>query len=224
MTNKKILVIESFKKKAAFIYEFLEKEGFKITRASRTEGFISVIMNEEIDLVLLDMSLSKYEGWSICKEIRNISNMPVIILADEGEVFDEVYGFDAGADDYIKTPVEPMLLLARINAVLRRTTKKTEVPNKLLFNNIEINDISHSVKVCNKEVILSPKEYCIMLTLAQNHGLIVSREQILKSVWGYDYFGGLRTVDTHINRLRIKLGDVGETITTIRGFGYKFEG
>jgi len=224
MENQTILIIEPFKKNKAFIYEFLEKEGFNIIITTRSENYLKLLCDDSfsINLVVLDMNLPKYDGRSICKEIRKSSAVPIIFLASEGDVFDEVYGFEAGADDYIKTPVEPVILLTRINALLRRTNQKLTIPKSLLFEDIEINDNFHCVKVCNEEITLSPKEYCIMMTLVQNKGIIVSREQLLRNVWGYDYYGGPRTVDTHINRLRIKLGKKGNCISTIRGFGYKF--
>jgi two-component system, OmpR family, response regulator ResD len=172
---------------------------------------------------LLDVMLPELDGWTVCREIRKQSKVPVVMLTARSEDFDEVHGLEIGADDYVKKPVKPTTLIARINALFRRTERDN---NKLVmsYNGLEIDDSSHVVKIDGHEIALSPKEYTLLVILVENNGKVISREQLLNQVWGYNYYGGLRTVDTHINRLRMKLLNKGDCIHTIRGFGYKFEG
>ncbi|NTV78178.1 MAG: response regulator transcription factor [Clostridiales bacterium] len=180
-----------------------------------------VCKGEKVDLLLLEITLGIYDGFTVCREIRKTSDVPVIILSSRGTEFDEIYGLEAGADDYIKKPVSQNLLVTRIQVILRRLAKEKE--KNYICTGFEINDTLHKVIVLGKEVALSPKEYSILLILVENRGKVVTREELLRRVWGYYYYGGLRTVDTHINRIRIKLGDGGKGIHTIRGFGYRIE-
>lgn len=226
MDKRTILVVDDELKIRILLKDFLEKEGFVVLESPDGKHALETFQNSGncIDLILLDVMLPEYDGWTVCREIRKSSGVPIIMLTARGEDFDEVHGFEIGADDYVKKPVKPTALIARINAFFRRIDKEKGENKVLSYENLEIDDSSHIVKVYDEEIALSPKEYALLLILVENRGKIISREQLLNLVWGYDYFGGLRTVDTHINRLRIKLGKKGDAITTIRGFGYRFEG
>lgn len=224
MSQKKtILVVDDEPKIRVLLKDFLEKEDFQVMEAANGKDTLQIFKDkkEEINLILLDVMIPFYDGWTVCREIRKTSEVPIIMLTARSEDLDEAYGLEIGADDYIKKPIMPTTLIARIHALFRRLDKDKS-NNKIVFGNLEIDDAFHTVKVNAQLIDLSPKEYNILLLLVENKGRIVSREQLLKSVWGYDYYGGLRTVDTHINRLRIKLGEESSIIHTIRGFGYKF--
>lgn len=205
--------------------DFLERERFNVIEASDGKMALEKFQesNSDIDLILLDVMLPELDGWTVCREIRKVSEVPIIMLTARSEDFDEVHGFEIGADDYVKKPVMPSALMARINALFRRLSKQSDVKKQLVYDGLEIDDTSHIVKVDQEEILLSPKEYSLLYILVENKGKVISREQLLSKVWGYEYFGGLRTVDTHINRLRAKLGRKHDAITTIRSFGYRFE-
>lgn len=226
MEKKTILVVDDEIKIRILLKDFLEREGFIVMESPDGKHALDTFQNsgKSIDLILLDVMLPGYDGWTVCREIRKISEVPIIMLTARSEDFDEVHGFEIGADDYVKKPVKPTALIARINAFFRRMDKDKSETKILTCDGLEIDDTSHVVRADKEEIILSPKEYLLLLILVENKGKTISREQLLNLVWGYDYYGGLRTVDTHINRLRIKLGIKGDAITTIRGFGYKFEG
>lgn len=226
LQDKTILLVDDEPKIRILLKDFLEKEGFYILEAKDGRQALALFHSKmhEIDMILLDVMIPEYDGWTVCREIRKLSQVPVIMLTARAEDFDEVHGFEIGADDYIKKPVKPTVLVARLKAFFRRQDKENLQGKKLEYNGLVIDTACHRVQVGEAEILLSPTEYSILITLVQNSRQIVTREQLLRQVWGYDYYGGLRTVDTHINRLRIKLKDRGDTIITIRGFGYKFEG
>lgn len=226
LQKKTILIVDDEARIRILLGDFLKKEGFNVIESPDGRDALKTFYErrEEIQLILLDVMLPEYDGWTVCREIRKVSEVPIIMLTARSEDFDEVHGFEIGADDYVRKPVKPTTLIARINAFFRRMDKDKIKAKVLTFDNLEIDDDLHRVKVYDEEISLSPKEYTILLILVENSGRIISREQLLSLVWGYEYYGGLRTVDTHINRLRIKLGRKGDAITTIRGFGYKFEG
>jgi two-component system, OmpR family, response regulator ResD len=225
LDKKTVLIVDDEKNIRILLKDFLEKEGFSVFEAQDGRQALEVFneKNEELDLVLLDVMLPELDGWTVCREIRKQSKVPVVMLTARSEDFDEVHGLEIGADDYVKKPVKPTTLIARINALFRRTERDD---NKLVmsYNGLDIDDSSHVVKIDGHEIALSPKEYTLLVILVENNGKVISREQLLNQVWGYNYYGGLRTVDTHINRLRMKLLNKGDCIHTIRGFGYKFEG
>ncbi|MFZ5969357.1 MAG: response regulator transcription factor [Bacillota bacterium] len=226
MEKKTILIVDDELKIRILLKDFLEREGFIVIEAPDGKQALDTFQNsgKGIDLILLDVMLPEYDGWTVCREIRKVSQVPIIMLTARSEDFDEVHGFEIGADDYVKKPVKPTALMARINAFFRRIDNGKTETKILTYDGLEIDDTAHLVKVENEEIILSPKEYALLLFLVENKGKIISREQLLNLVWGYEYYGGLRTVDTHINRLRIKLGKKGDAVTTVRGFGYRFEG
>jgi two-component system, OmpR family, response regulator ResD len=225
LDKKTVLIVDDEKNIRILLKDFLEKEGFSVFEAQDGRQALEVFneKNEELDLVLLDVMLPELDGWTVCREIRKQSKVPIVMLTARSEDFDEVHGLEIGADDYVKKPIKPSTLIARMNALFRRI-EKVESKATMSYNGIEVDDSSHVVKVDGQEVALSPKEYILLVILMENKSKVISREQLLNQVWGYNYYGGLRTVDTHINRLRMKIMSKGDCISTIRGFGYKFEG
>ncbi|PKM52656.1 MAG: DNA-binding response regulator [Firmicutes bacterium HGW-Firmicutes-7] len=225
MNTKTILVVDDEIKIRILLKDFLEKEGYRVLEAA--DGKMAIETYEasmaSIDLVLLDVMLPVFDGWTVCREIKKIHDVPIIMLTARSEDFDEIHGFEIGVDDYVKKPVKPSALVARINALFKRI-EKTNTKNQIYtFDQLEIDPSSHLVTLSGEVINLSPKEFELLLMLIQNLGQVISREQLLNQVWGYEYYGGERTVDTHINRLRIKLGNKGNAIATIRGYGYRFE-
>lgn len=222
MENKKILIVDDEELIRKLLKDFLKKEGYLTLETDNGKTALEIIKNNnDIDLIILDVMLPGYDGWTVCKYIRNFSKIPIIMLTARSEEFDELFGFEIGADEYITKPFSPNILVARVNAILRRLEKESLSVKS--FDGLVIDDTAHSVEILGNNIDLSPKEYELLLYLVNNAGRALSREQILYTVWGYDYFGGLRTVDTHINRLRIKLDTKEDYIQTVRGFGYKFE-
>lgn len=225
MEQKTVLIVDDEKNIRILLKDFLEREGFVVLEAADGRQALELFNEKvaELDLILLDVMLPELDGWTVCREIRKQSSVPIVMLTARSEDFDEVHGLEIGADDYVKKPVKPTTLIARINALFRRT-ERPENKTVMSCNGLEIDDSSHIVKIDGHEIALSPKEYTLLVILVENKGKVISREQLLNQVWGYNYYGGLRTVDTHINRLRMKLENKGDCINTIRGFGYKFEG
>jgi nicotinate-nucleotide pyrophosphorylase len=176
--------------------------------------------HQDFDLIILDVMMPEYDGWAVCREIRKSSQVPIIMLTARGEESDELFGFDLGADEYIAKPFSLKILAARVQALLRRTETNKEV---ISYDGLELDKPGRQVYLDSKEIELSPKEFDLLLYLAENEGIALSREQILNAVWDYDYFGDGRTIDTHIKKLRSKLGDKNELIQTVRGLGYRFE-
>ena len=220
--GKKILVVDDESLIRKLVTDFLKKEGYITIEAGDGRKAMDLFRDEEdIDLIILDVMLPEYDGFTVCREIRKKSKVPIIMLTARGEEFDEIFGLDIGADEYISKPFSPNILIARVNAVLRRSMPTdTELKE---FNGLAIDYNGHQVIVEGAIIDLSPKEYELLTYLAENYGRALSREQILDKVWGYDYYGDLRTVDTHINRLRIKLNSKSDYVSTVRGYGYRFE-
>lgn len=223
--KKTVLVVDDEIKIRILMKDFLGREGFNVLEASDGKKALDTFQEStsDIDLILLDVMLPELDGWTVCREIRKVSEVPIIMLTARSEDFDEIHGFEIGADDYVQKPVKPSVLMARINALFRRLSKQLEEKKQLSCDGLEIDEISHIVKIDQEEIQLSPKEYSLLCMLVENKGKVISREQLYSKVWGYEYFAGLRTVDTHINRLRAKLGRKTNAITTIRSFGYRFE-
>jgi two-component system response regulator ResD len=220
--GKKILVVDDEPLIRKLVTDFLKKEGYSTIEAEDGRKAMDLFSEEEdIDLIILDVMLPEYDGFTVCREIRKKSRVPIIMLTARGEEFDEIFGLDLGADEYISKPFSPNILIARVNAVLRRTVK-VEAQLKE-FDGLTIDQNARQVIIEGLIIELSPKEYELLIYLAENYGRALSREQILDKVWGYDYYGDLRTVDTHINRLRIKLDFKSDYIHTVRGYGYRFE-
>ncbi len=221
MGAKKILIADDESRMRKLVGDFLKKEGYTIIEAADGQKALDLFLsNMDIDLIILDVMMPGYDGWTVCREIRKTSQIPIIMLTARGEESDELFGFDLGADEYIAKPFSLKILAARVQALLKRIENNKGVKS---FEGLEIDNQGRYVYVDGERVDLSPKEYELLLYLAENAGRALSRDQILNAVWNYDYFGDPRTVDTHIKKLRLKLGDKSELIQTVRGLGYRFE-
>lgn len=217
--NKTVLIADDELRMRKLLADFLLREGYTIIEAGNGQEALDKLAGEKIDLVILDVMMPVYDGWTVCREIRKTSSIPVIMLTAKGEEVDQLFGFEIGADEYITKPFSPRVLTARVNALFRRL----ENSQQAAADGLQIDAAARAVYIDGSRLDLSPKEYDLLAYLAENRGRALSREQMLNNVWDYEYFGDLRTVDTHINRLRTKLGAKGELIQTIRGFGYRFE-
>ena len=223
MADLKILVVDDEARMRKLVKDFLTRENYIVQEAADGEEAIDIFFEDnDIDLVILDVMMPKMDGWEVCKEIRQFSKVPIIMLTAKGEENDELLGFDLGVDEYISKPFSPKILVARVNAILRRTNNLDE--NEIMVaGDIEVNQAAHTVTVKGKPIELSVKEFELLEYFIKNKGIALSRENILNNVWNYDYFGDARTIDTHVKKLRAKLGDCGDYIQTIWGMGYKFE-
>jgi DNA-binding response OmpR family regulator len=222
--KNKILVIEDEKRMSNLIKDFLVKENFEIIQAfDGDSGFDIFFDTLNIDLIILDVNLPVRDGWSLLREFKNNSpDIPVIMLTARSQSSDELFGFDLGADDYITKPFNMKILIARIQALLNRTNKLSNI-EKENFNWIFLDSLAHKFYVNDKEIILTPIEYDLLIYLLKNKNIALSREQILNNVWGYDYYGDVRTIDTHVKRLRKKIEPYGDKIKTVRSIGYTIE-
>lgn len=216
---KKILIVEDEMEIRNILKLYLLKEGYDVTEAEDGEVAIKLFYEKPFDLVILDIMLPKKDGWSVLREIKKYSSVPVMILSARDDDDDELFGFEIGTDEYITKPFNNKILLARIKALIKNTSNNTD--HIIELGKIIINDTSHTVTVDGEEVILAPKEYELLIYLIKNHKIALSRDKMLTEVWGYDFPGSDRTIDTHIKNLRKKLGE--ECIKTVRGIGYKFE-
>ncbi len=222
MSDLKILLVDDEARMRKLVKDFLVKKGYIILEAGDGEEALEVFYkNNDISLILLDVMMPKLDGFSVLKEIRKVSKVPVIILTAKGEEEDELKGFELGVDEYISKPFSPKILSARVDALLRRANKLDD--GVITAGNIEVNKTSHIVKVCGNPVELSYKEFELLVYFIENKGIALSREKILNNVWNYDYFGDARTIDTHVKKLRAKLTKDADYIKTIWGMGYKFE-
>lgn len=223
MDKLKILVVDDESRMRKLVRDFLVKQEFEVIEAEDGEAALDKFYaDKEIALIILDVMMPKMNGWDVCKEIRETSRVPIIMLTAKGEENDELLGFDIGADEYISKPFSPKILVARVEAILRRTGKKGD-EEVLEIGGITIDRLAHQVKADHKELELSYKEFELLTYFIENKGIALSREKILNHVWNYDYFGDARTIDTHVKKLRSKLGEKGDYIKTIWGMGYKFE-
>lgn len=219
-----ILFADDEERMRRLVKDFLQRDGYAVLEAADGKQAIELFdENKKIDLVILDVMMPKYDGWSVLRHIRNHDkDLPVMMLTARTEDSDEVFGIDLGADDYIGKPFSPIVLMARIKLLLRKRYENITQAVKEL-GGIKIDETARRVIMNDERLDLSPKEYELLVYLATNRDVAVSREQILNAVWGYDYFGDLRTVDTHIKKLRSKLGAKADLIQTVRGYGYRFE-
>lgn len=223
MADLKILVVDDEARMRKLVKDFLTRENYIVKEAADGEEAIDIFFEDnDIDLVILDVMMPKMDGWEVCKEIRQFSKVPIIMLTAKGEENDELLGFELGVDEYISKPFSPKILVARVDAILRRTNNLDE-NEMIVAGDIEINKAAHTVKVKDKPIELSFKEFELLEYFIKNKSIALSRENILNNVWNYDYFGDARTIDTHVKKLRAKLGDAGDYIQTIWGMGYKFE-
>ncbi len=222
MEGLKILVVDDEARMRKLVRDFLSIKGFSVVEAADGEEALDRFFEQkDIALVLLDVMMPKLDGWEVLKTIRKYSQIPVLMLTARGEESDELQGFRLGVDEYISKPFSPKILVARVEAILRRSSAVSQ--DILRAGGIEIDKTAHQVMVDGAPVDLSYKEFELMTYFAENQGIALSREKILNNVWNYDYFGDARTIDTHVKKLRSKLGAKGEYIKTIWGMGYKFE-
>ena len=223
MDNLKILVVDDEARMRKLVKDFLVAKQYMVVEASNGEEALEMVYTDKsIDLVILDVMMPKMDGWECCREIRKFSKIPIIMLTAKGEEMDELLGFDLGIDDYISKPFSPKILVARIDAILHRTHKMDE-QDIISAGKVEVNKTSHIVTVDGEPIELSYKEFELLCYFIENKGIALSREKILNSVWNYDYFGDARTIDTHVKKIRSKLGKCGDYIKTIWGMGYKLE-
>lgn len=223
MDKLKILVVDDESRMRKLVRDFLEKKGFVVMEAGDGEEAMDIFYEEkDIALILLDVMMPKMDGWEVCREIRKNSKVPIIMLTARGDERDELLGFDLGVDEYISKPFSPKILVARVEAILRRTGQDT-VNDVLSAGGIVIDKAAHMATVDGAPMELSFKEFELLTYFMENQGIALSREKILNSVWNYDYFGDARTIDTHVKKLRSKMGEKGEYIKTVWGMGYKFE-
>ncbi|MCI8923672.1 MAG: response regulator transcription factor [Lachnospiraceae bacterium] len=223
MERFKILVVDDETRMRKLVRDFLVRSGYDVVEAGDGNQALDIFFEKkDIALVILDVMMPVMDGYAVCREIRSYSKVPIIMLTAKSEERDELMGFQLGVDEYISKPFSPKILVARVEAILRRTNQ-LEAEQKLESGGIVINKSAHSVTIDNKSVELSYKEFELLSYFLENEGIALSREKILNNVWDYDYFGDARTIDTHVKKLRNKMGEKGELIKTIWGMGYKFE-
>lgn len=223
MEKMKILVVDDEARMRKLVSDFLTKSGYTVLEAGDGSEALDIFFEQkDIALVILDVMMPKMDGWQTCREIRQYSKVPIIMLTARSDEKDELQGFQLGVDEYISKPFSPKILVARVEAILRRTGQ-TESEDKLSIGGIVLDKEAHSVTIDGKEIELSYKEFELLAYFMENKGIALSREKILNNVWNYDYFGDARTIDTHVKKLRSKMGEKGDLIKTIWGMGYKFE-
>ena len=223
MDTLKILVVDDESRMRKLVKDFLTKKNFQVLEAGNGEEAMVIFYEEkDIALIILDVMMPKMDGWEVCREIRKNSKVPIIMLTARSDERDELLGFDLGVDEYISKPFSPKILVARVEAILRRTGQNNP-EDVISAGGIVIDKAAHLATVDGKPMELSFKEFELLTYFLENQGIALSREKILNSVWNYDYFGDARTIDTHVKKLRSKMGDKGEYIKTVWGMGYKFE-
>lgn len=224
MDKLKILVVDDESRMRKLVKDFLVRSDYEVLEAGDGEEALDIFYRaKDIALIILDVMMPKMDGWQVCREIRQTSKVPIIMLTARGEESDELMGFDLGVDEYISKPFSPKILVARVGAILRRTGKAGECAEVKKAGKLTLDKTAHEVTIEGKPVELSFKEFELLDYFLDNQGIALSRERILNSVWNYDYFGDARTIDTHVKKLRSKLGKQGEYIKTVWGMGYKFE-
>ena len=226
MPMLKILLVDDDPNIRQLVNLYLEKEGFEVTMAARGDEALKLFKESPPNLMLLDIMLPGMDGWQVCREVRKVSNIPIIMLTAKDETFDKVLGLELGADDYVVKPFDMKELVARIKAVSRRFQAADAPDKELVFPGLTVNINQYTVKYMGRELEMPPKELELLYFLSSHPGMVFTREQLLEQVWGYDYFGDSRTVDVHVKRLREKLTDgesMGWMIKTVWGVGYKFE-
>lgn len=220
----KILVVDDEVNIRRVVREYAEFEGYEVAEAENGMEAVEMVKSEDFDLIVMDIMMPKLDGFSTCKEIKKYKTIPVIMLSARGEEYDKLFGFELGIDDYVVKPFSPKELMARIKAVLKiNNVSESTVPEKLVFEGLEIDIAGREVYVDGEKASMTPKEYDLLFYLVKNKNLALTRDKLLEEVWGYDFFGDDRTVDTHIKMLRNSLGQYRKFIVTLRGMGYKFE-
>lgn len=223
MNKLKILVVDDEGRMRKLVKDFLVKQNYEVLEAGDGSEALDIFFdNQDIALIILDVMMPRMDGWQVCREVRNYSKVPIIMLTARTDERDELQGFQLGVDEYIAKPFSPKILVARVEAILRRTNQAAE-SSVLSYGGISIDQAAHVVSIDGKAIDLSFKEFELLTYFMENRGIALSREKILNSVWNYDYFGDARTIDTHVKKLRSKLGDKGDMIKTVWGMGYKLE-
>ena len=223
MEKTKILVVDDESRMRKLVKDFLVRQGYTVLEAADgVEAMDFFYEDKEIGLIILDVMMPRMDGWQVCREVRMHSKVPIIMLTARSEERDELQGFELGIDEYISKPFSPKILVARVEAILRRTQGSSQT-EELEAGGITVDKTAHTVSIDGEFVDLSFKEFELLTYFMENQGIALSREKILNNVWNYDYFGDARTIDTHVKKLRSKLGEKGEYIKTIWGMGYKFE-
>ena len=223
MDRQKILVVDDENRMRKLVKDFLQRENFEVLEAGDGSEALDVFFaHQDIALIILDVMMPKMDGWQVCREIRSYSKVPIIMLTARSDEKDELQGFDLGVDEYISKPFSPKILVARVEAILRRAGKAAS-GDVMEAGGIHLDQAAHMVTIDGQNVELSYKEFELLTYFMENKGIALSREKILNNVWNYDYFGDARTIDTHVKKLRSKLGVKGDMIKTIWGMGYKFE-
>ena len=224
MDKLKILVVDDESRMRKLVRDFLVRQDFEVLEVGDGEEALDLFYKDKsIALIILDVMMPKMNGWEVCKEVRESSKVPIIMLTAKSDESDELMGFDLGVDEYISKPFSPKILVARVEAILRRTNKLGGASEVKKAGAIVLDKTAHEVKIDGKQIDLSFKEFELLDYFLDNQGIALSRERILNSVWNYDYFGDARTIDTHVKKLRSKLGEYGDYIKTVWGMGYKFE-
>jgi len=222
VAGEKILVAEDENKIRDLLTLYLKKEGFEVYEAKDGKEALEIFEMETIDGLILDVMMPEYDGWSVLKRIRKTSNLPVLMLTAREEEEDKLFGFELGVDDYVTKPFSVKEVVARIKALLKRG-KDISKDQKMEYRELTVNLLEHEVRIGKEKLTLTPKEFDLLQLFLENKNQALTRDQILDRVWGFDYYGDLRTVDTHVKRLRRKLGALGESIVTVRGIGYRLE-
>jgi DNA-binding response OmpR family regulator len=222
MVKHKILVVDDESRMRKLISDFLIRNNYDVKEAEDGEQAVDMFYaDKDIDLIILDVMMPKMDGWQVCREIRKISAVPIVMLTARSDEQDELKGFELGVDEYISKPFSPKILMARVDAIFRRTNATEE--EIIDIEGIVVNKAAHTVTIDNELIEVSHKEFELLTYFMENKGIALSREKILNNVWNYDYFGDARTIDTHVKKLRSKMGDKGDYIRTVWGMGYKFE-
>lgn len=219
----KILIADDEQKIREVLREYAEFEGHEVSEAVDGMQAVEFVRKNSFDIIILDIMMPRLDGFSACKEIRKFSDTPVLMLSARGEEYDKLFGFEIGADDYVVKPFSPKEVLARINAIIKRNNTPTTQSDVEVYEGLEINFTARDVKIDGEKASLTPKEYDLLFYLVRNKNIALTRNKLLEEVWGYDFFGDDRTIDTHIKMLRNSLGDYRKFIITLRGMGYKFE-
>lgn len=220
---KRLLIVDDEANIREIIKKYAKFEGYDFCEAKDGLEAINIMKSDEqVDLIIMDAMMPELDGFSACKEIRKFSNVPVLMLSARGEEYDRIHGFEIGVDDYVVKPFSPKELMMRISAILKRFENKQDMET-FKFKTFEVNFTSRIVKIDDERVELSPKEYDLLIYLIRNQDIALTREQLISKVWGYDFYGDDRTLDTHVKLLRRKLGDYSDTVVTLRGVGYRFE-
>ncbi|HCL00977.1 MAG TPA: DNA-binding response regulator [Lachnoclostridium phytofermentans] len=222
MERLKVLVVDDESRMRKLVKDFLSRSNYDVLEAENGEQAVDIFFEQkDISLIILDVMMPKMDGWQVCREIRKYSKIPIIMLTAKSDEKDELLGFELGVDEYISKPFSPKILVARVEAIVRRTIQTSD--ETMEIGGIVIDKAAHEVKIDDVTIDLSVKEFELLTYFITNRGVALSREKILNNVWNYDYFGDARTIDTHVKKLRSKMGDKGDYIKTIWGMGYKFE-